>query len=90
MINNTVTKSINEALVKVYAGGAVQEAVDNILGDPGIKAGTQVAVLSDPIHGMEGIKGRVKGATDRVSGMVDIELESGVVMPFFSNLLVAL
>ena len=85
-----VIKSINEALTKVYAGGKIEEAVSEILGDPGIRAGAQVAILSDPIYGMEGIQGKVKGPSDKVSGCVDVELESGVVLPMMSNLLVVL
>ena len=84
------TKLINEALTKVYANGKIEEAVSEILGDPGIKAGARVAIISDRTYGMEGIQGKVKGPTDNMSGCVDVELENGVVLPLFANLLVAL
>jgi hypothetical protein len=86
-----VQKTINEALVKVYAGGKIEEAVSEILGDPGIAPGVEVAILSDPVWGMEGIKGRVKGPSGtKGSGFVDVELANGVIMPMESNLLAPL
>ena len=89
MSNNTVTK-INEALAKAYAGGSIEEAVSTILGDPGIKAGAKVAIIHDPNYGMEGIQGRVKEGTDKTSGMFNVELENGTIIPMMSNLLVVL
>ena len=84
------TKLINEALTKVYAGGKIEEAVSEILGDPGIKAGARVAIINDPIYGLGGIQGKVKGQVGDLSGCVDVELENGVTMPMMSNQLVVL
>ena len=82
-----VQKAITEAMKKVYAGGKVEEAVSEILADAGIKPGVTVAVLHDPIYGMEGIKGKIKGPSDKGSGFVDVELENGTTVPMMANLL---
>lgn len=65
----------------------VQEAVNQILGED-ITPGTTVAVIDDPIFGMSGAKGKVKGASAKGSGFVDVELENGTKMAMQSSLLV--
>lgn len=65
----------------------VQEAVNQILGED-ITAGTTVAVIDDPIYGMSGAKGKVKGDSDKGGGFCDVELENGTKMPMQKSLLV--
>ena len=65
----------------------VQEAVNQILGED-ITAGTTVAVIDDPIYGMSGAKGRVRGDSDKSGGFCDVELENGTKMPMQKSLLV--
>lgn len=65
----------------------VQAAVNHILGED-ISAGQTVAVIDDPITGMSGAKGKVKGESRQGSGFVDVELENGVTMPMQASLLV--
>lgn len=86
-MNKDVQKTITEAMKKVYAGGKIEEAVSEILADAGIKPGASVAILHDPIYGMEGIKGKVRGPSNKGLGYVDIELENGTTMPMMANLL---
>ena len=65
----------------------VQEAVNQILGED-ITPGTTVAVIDDPIYGMSGAKGKVKGDSDKGGGFSDVELENGTKMPMQKSLLV--
>lgn len=65
----------------------VREAVNQILGED-ITAGQTVAVIDDPIYGLSGSKGKVKGESSKGSGFVDVELENGTKMPMQSSLLV--
>jgi hypothetical protein len=65
----------------------VQEAVNKILGED-ISAGATVAVIDDPIYGMSGAKGKVKGDSDKGGGFADVELENGTTMPMQKSLLV--
>ena len=82
-----VQKKITEALQKVYVGGKIEEAVSEILADAGIKPGATVAILHDPIYGMEGVRGKIKGPSNKGLGYVDVELENGTMMPMMANLL---
>jgi len=81
-LNKIVTESV-ASKKSTY----VQEAVDQILGED-ISAGATVAVIDDPIYGMSGAKGRVRGESAKGSGFVDVELENGTKMPMQVSLLV--
>jgi hypothetical protein len=49
-------------------------------------AGETVAFAEDPIHGLHGGVGKVKGGSER-AGYVDVELANGTVLAVMSNLL---
>ncbi len=65
----------------------ISEAVNMLLGGD-VKAGQTVAIIDDPIYGMSGAKGRVKGESAKGSGFADVELENGATMPMQISLLV--
>jgi hypothetical protein len=81
-----VQKSITEALQKVNAGGKIEEAVSEILSDAGIKPGATVAILHDPINGMEGIRGKIKSLSED-GGYADVDLGNGTIVKVMTNLL---
>lgn len=65
----------------------IAEAVNRILGED-INAGDTVAVVDDPTYGHAGLKGKVKGASSKGSGFVDVSLENGMILALQSSLLV--
>ena len=81
-----IKKIISES---VENGGKnyVREAVHQILGED-ISAGQTVAVVDDPISGMTGAKGKVKGISDSNPGFADVELENGTQVKMQTSLLV--
>jgi len=83
-------KNIQQIISEATTGGSrnyVQEAVNQILGED-ITSGMTVAVVEDPIQGMHGAKGKVKGDSDKSGGFCDVELENGTTMPMQKSLLV--
>lgn len=81
-VKNIVTESVERG-GKNY----VRVAVNHILGED-ISVGQTVAVVDDPISGYTGAKGRVKAISDSNPGFADVALESGVVVPMQTSLLV--
>ena len=84
--------TITEILDKALAAGtpqALAEAASDALVDTGIKPGAKVAVLDDPIYGMNGLTGTVKGPSDK-SGFVDVMFANKMVVPLQSTLLATL
>lgn len=81
-VKNIVTESVERG-GKDY----VRVAVNRILGED-INVGQTVAVVDDPISGYTGAKGRVKAISDANPGFADVALESGVVVPMQTSLLV--
>jgi hypothetical protein len=83
---NNVEKIITESYAK---GGpqAVEEAARHLL-EMDLRAGDAVAVVDDPAWPLQGVKGRVVGASNKGTGYTDVETPNGIVVPCQTSLLI--
>jgi hypothetical protein len=65
----------------------ITEAVNQILGED-VKPGQTVAVVDDPISGINGLKGKVKSLSDANPGFAEVESENGTLYQMQTSLLV--
>lgn len=82
-------KQINETIIEDLCSGkiSVEEAVNKLVSDAGIKAGSDVAVLNDPTYPFDGLKGVVQKI--REDGYADVKFPNGNVVALQLSLLVA-
>lgn len=68
---------------------AALQSLGNVLLEDGyVKAGMTVAVVGDPTYPFDGQRGKVKGPSNKSSGLVDVEFANGNIVPLQSSLLV--
>jgi hypothetical protein len=83
-----VKKTIQETIDRLCEGKiSVEEAVNDLVSDAGIKVGTTVAVLGDPTYPFDGQKGVVRKL--REDGYAVVEFDNGAEVPLQVSLLVA-
>jgi len=83
-----VKKTIQETIDRLCTGKInVDEAVNELVSDAGIKVGTTVAVLEDPTYPFDGQKGIVRKI--REDGYAVVEFDNGSEVPLQISLLVA-
>jgi len=83
-----VKKPIQETIDRLCTGKiSVDEAVNELVSDAGIKFGTTVAVLEDPTYPFDGQKGIVRKI--REDGYAMVEFDNGAEVPLQISLLVA-
>jgi transcription antitermination factor NusG len=83
-----VKKTIQETIDRLCEGKInVDEAVNELVSDAGIKVGTTVAVLSDPTYPFDGQKGVVRKI--REDGYAMVEFDNGTEVPLQISLLVS-
>ena len=82
-------KSIQETIDRLCEGKInVDEAVNELVSDAGIKVGTTVAVLEDPTYPFDGQKGSVRKIQD--NGYALVEFDNGTEVLLQISLLVAI
>lgn len=82
-------KTIQETIDRLYTGKLnVDEAVNELISDAGIKVGSTVAVLEDPTYPFDGQKGIVRKI--REDGYAMVEFDNGAEVPLQISLLVAI
>ena len=74
----TDPKSVHEAARKIIESGIE------------LSSGNEVAVIDDPSFPCPGQKGKVRGASAKGDGFVDVEFANGTVMPLQKDLLLKL
>ncbi len=85
-----IDQVINEALKGANSKNpaSIREAANLILAED-VSSGDHVVSVDDKgIGGYAGIKGKVVGGSDKGSGFVDVEFESGVKVPLERSLLI--
>lgn len=83
-------KDINKVIAESVRSNSkhyVREAVNQLLGED-ITSGQTVAVVDDPISGINGIKGKVKKISDSNPGFAEVESDNGTVYNMQTSLLV--
>jgi hypothetical protein len=84
-----VKKTIQETVDRLCEGKlSVEEAVNELVSDAGIKVGSSVAVLGDPTYPFDGQKGIVRKL--REDGYALVEFENGTEVPLQVSLLIAI
>lgn len=84
----TIDKIITETLNSPAKGDtAIQEAVNQLLGEDINSGDTVVSVDDDSSFPYQGAEGKAKGPSAKGSGFIDVEYADGVTVPMQASLL---